>query len=173
MFISCVFFFLMIRRPPRSTLFPYTTPSDLKKDVSDLDTWMDGLSMEERKRVLVIVRDEFETEQAMRVDETNRNTVDIRGAKISKQGDSVVPHASSCIYYNELLTLAIEDSFRYDDDSHAFVMTEERVQDLVGWFFSSEPFDYRIPGNSIREVIGLEKKLDDATNLWHYEIVKK
>src|SRR5215216_7161179 len=24
------FFFLMIRRPPRSTLFPYTTPSDLR-----------------------------------------------------------------------------------------------------------------------------------------------
>src|SRR3712207_7196938 len=23
--MSCVFFFLMIRRPPRSTLFPYTT----------------------------------------------------------------------------------------------------------------------------------------------------
>ena len=23
--VSCVFFFLMIRRPPRSTLFPYTT----------------------------------------------------------------------------------------------------------------------------------------------------
>src|SRR6266496_4658103 len=27
--VSVVFFFLMIRRPPRSTLFPYTTPSDL------------------------------------------------------------------------------------------------------------------------------------------------
>src|SRR5476651_1677462 len=26
-----VFFFLMIRRPPRSTLFPYTTPSDLRQ----------------------------------------------------------------------------------------------------------------------------------------------
>src|SRR5216683_4525254 len=25
MFIFCFFFFLMIRRPPRSTLFPYTT----------------------------------------------------------------------------------------------------------------------------------------------------
>src|SRR3712207_9163839 len=25
-----LFFFLMIRRPPRSTLFPYTTPSDLQ-----------------------------------------------------------------------------------------------------------------------------------------------
>src|SRR3712207_8582865 len=31
--MSCMFFFLMIRRPPRSTLFPYTTlfrsPADL------------------------------------------------------------------------------------------------------------------------------------------------
>src|SRR3712207_8793095 len=25
MFVLCLFFFLMIRRPPRSTLFPYTT----------------------------------------------------------------------------------------------------------------------------------------------------
>src|SRR3712207_3377559 len=25
MFLLCIFFFLMIRRPPRSTLFPYTT----------------------------------------------------------------------------------------------------------------------------------------------------
>src|SRR6185312_17158500 len=25
LFLYCVFFFLMIRRPPRSTLFPYTT----------------------------------------------------------------------------------------------------------------------------------------------------
>src|SRR6266849_9769506 len=25
LFVFCIFFFLMIRRPPRSTLFPYTT----------------------------------------------------------------------------------------------------------------------------------------------------
>src|SRR5947209_13955622 len=29
MAVSICFFFLMIRRPPRSTLFPYTTSSDL------------------------------------------------------------------------------------------------------------------------------------------------
>src|SRR6476660_4367755 len=29
------FFFLMIRRPPRSTLFPYTTPSDLSLPTGD------------------------------------------------------------------------------------------------------------------------------------------
>src|SRR6266498_5394659 len=28
-YVVGLFFFLMIRRPPRSTLFPYTTPSDL------------------------------------------------------------------------------------------------------------------------------------------------
>src|SRR4051812_50088751 len=28
-----LFFFLMIRRPPRSTLFPYTTLSDLRRQV--------------------------------------------------------------------------------------------------------------------------------------------
>src|SRR6202045_5224409 len=35
--ISCAFFFLMIRRPPRSTLFPYTTlfRSDLWNDPTD------------------------------------------------------------------------------------------------------------------------------------------
>src|SRR5690348_17739863 len=32
LFLVClVFFFLMIRRPPRSTLFPYTTLSDLRR----------------------------------------------------------------------------------------------------------------------------------------------
>src|SRR2546430_12543609 len=30
------FFFLMIRRPPRSTLFPYTTPSDLIRKMGGL-----------------------------------------------------------------------------------------------------------------------------------------
>src|SRR3954466_2615405 len=33
---SCVFFFLMIRRPPRSTLFPYTTL--FRSNSSDTDT---------------------------------------------------------------------------------------------------------------------------------------
>src|SRR2546430_11026186 len=32
MLLSSFFFFLMIRRPPRSTLFPYTTPSDLGQE---------------------------------------------------------------------------------------------------------------------------------------------
>src|SRR5260221_7900652 len=37
---SQTFFFLMIRRPPRSTLFPYTTPSDLRIRVGQvLRSW--------------------------------------------------------------------------------------------------------------------------------------
>lgn len=144
------------------------------KNVNDLDTWMDGLSDAERKRMIVIVRDEFETDQAIRVDETDgMNTADLRGAVKSDHGDGVVPHASSCCYHDKLLTLAIEDSLRYDDDSHAFFMTEERVQDLVGWFFEEGPFDYHIPGNSIRRVKDMVKVLDETTKLYHHKIVKE
>ena len=144
-----------------------------KVDVSDLDTWMDELSDAEKKRILVIVRDEIKTDQAMRVDENDKNAVNIDGATATKHGDSVVPHASSCIYHNEILTLAITNSFKYDDDSHAFVMKEERVQDLVGWFFGSDTFDYRIPGNSIKVVTGLHRNQDKTNHLWHYEITKE
>src|SRR5690348_18211156 len=36
MVISYLFFFLMIRRPPRSTLFPYTTLFRSREDVAEL-----------------------------------------------------------------------------------------------------------------------------------------
>src|SRR5438132_12174673 len=43
-FLLC-FFFLMIRRPPRSTLFPYTTSSDLvgTAPVSRVSRWCRGI----------------------------------------------------------------------------------------------------------------------------------
>src|SRR6266436_1311745 len=47
MFYICFFFFLMIRRPPRSTLFPYTTL--FRSPVADLDQairfYRDGLGL--------------------------------------------------------------------------------------------------------------------------------
>src|SRR3712207_9176721 len=43
--IACVFFFLMIRRPPRSTLFPYTTlfRSEATQRLSDRERSRAGL----------------------------------------------------------------------------------------------------------------------------------
>src|SRR3712207_6951452 len=42
--LSCVFFFLMIRRPPRSTLFPYTTLfRSLLRDRLALEEFVDGV----------------------------------------------------------------------------------------------------------------------------------
>src|SRR2546430_12006833 len=35
--VLCLFFFLMIRRPPRSTLFPYTTLFRSRRDLSSND----------------------------------------------------------------------------------------------------------------------------------------
>jgi hypothetical protein len=128
-----------------------------KRNLQDLDLWIDELSEEEKSRMLVVVRDEFKTLQAIRALGDKRN-LDFRGALEENQGDGIVPHASSCYYHDEILTLAIEGSIRYDDDSHAFFMTEERVQLLVSWFFDeSTNFDYRIPGNSIKRVKDMRK----------------
>ena len=91
---------------------------------------------------------------------------------MEKQGDSVVPNASSCVYHKKILTLALEKALRYDDDRHAFVMTEERVQHLVSWFFGSDVFDYRIPGGSIKAVTKLETVLDKNTGLSYWKIGK-
>src|SRR3712207_8871697 len=45
--IICRFFFLMIRRPPRSTLFPYTTlfrsEVGLRDGVTDPDAWAEAI----------------------------------------------------------------------------------------------------------------------------------
>src|SRR3712207_7875938 len=48
------FFFLMIRRPPRSTLFPYTTlfRSSLNRDRDELARKSEALSAEEMRRQL-------------------------------------------------------------------------------------------------------------------------
>jgi uncharacterized alpha/beta hydrolase family protein len=141
-----------------------------KKDLADLDKWMDNLTDDDKKRMLIIVRDEFKTDQAVKVDEddTNmKNSIDFRKAFSTKQGDGVVPHASSCCYFDVIQTLAVEDSWRYDDDSHAFFMTEERVQQLVSWYFNEkETFDYHIPGNSIKKVTGLVPKTKKSFKHW-------
>src|SRR2546430_12139633 len=38
--MSLIFFFLMIRRPPRSTLFPYTTLFRSEEQIADLEAWV-------------------------------------------------------------------------------------------------------------------------------------
>ncbi len=148
-----------------------------KQDLLDLDKWMDKLSQKEKERMLIIVRDEFKTEQAIRVNEDDKktkNSIVFRKALVTKHGDGVVPHASSCCYYKSIQTLAIEDSWRFDDDSHAFFMTEERVQQLVSWYFNdSEEFDFRIPGNSIKKVVKLSKRTKKSSGLTHWIITKK
>src|SRR5256885_7865994 len=59
--MSFLFFFLMIRRPPRSTLFPYTTlfrsaerwPRDPESVERILDKWVDGVGDARQELVLI------------------------------------------------------------------------------------------------------------------------
>lgn len=147
------------------------------EDLSDLDKWKDKLSDDEKGRILVIVRDEFKTLQSVRVnedlDDGISNVVDIRNGIVEEQGDKVVAHGSSCCYCKEITTLAVEDSVRYDDDSHAFFMTEERLQMLVSWFFDdTQEFKYNIPGNSIKKVNSLKPSVA-ANGLKYFSIEKE
>jgi len=145
-----------------------------KEDLKELDHWIEDLTVEEKSRMLVVVRDEFKSFQSVRVHEDQENFIDLKNSVRTESGDGIVPHISSCCYLDEIRTLAIEDSLWYDDDRHAFVMTEERVQNLASWFLdSSQPFNPKIPGGSIKEVSGLKKVLDNKTGLSHYEITKK
>jgi hypothetical protein len=137
-----------------------------KKDLGELDQWIDGLSEEEKDRILVIVRDECNTMQALNVDKDDKNTVEFKDALCTDSGDAVVTNASSCIYHDKILTLALENNIRINDREHPFVMNEERVQDLVGWFFGSDPFKFDIPGRSVKRVTGLTAKTKDGFTHW-------
>src|SRR2546429_2556568 len=57
MYICFFFFFLMIRRPPRSTLFPYTTlfRSELRPDVNESAERSDGRDITVRNVTLPLV----------------------------------------------------------------------------------------------------------------------
>lgn len=137
-----------------------------KSKLEDLDKWQEKLTSTEKNRILVIVRDEFKTLQAVKVKRKDGgvgNVVDFRYGLKNDEGDKVVAHASSCCYCKDFETLAVEDAFRYDDDSHAFFLTEERVQLLVSWFFDdSRNLDHHIPGNSVKKVVDIVTEEEDG-----------
>src|SRR5437773_7515432 len=60
---SHLFFFLMIRRPPRSTLFPYTTLFRSDGDDAVLADLLHGLSDQVADRLVVVGRSEEHTSE--------------------------------------------------------------------------------------------------------------
>ncbi|MBI4775561.1 MAG: hypothetical protein HY788_15570 [Deltaproteobacteria bacterium] len=115
----------------------------------------------QRERILVIARHGYETYQSLKVirtpDEGPANFFDFENACKTSDGDSAVPHVSSCCWADSVLTLMLDDAWLFREYSHAFVLKDERVQTLVERFFSdTKPFDYRIPGGSVKKVEGVK-----------------
>lgn len=123
-----------------------------------------------RGRMLIIARDGYKTLQSVDVvrnpPDPPRNMVDLAEARHGKEGDGAVPHASSCCYHADILTLMITDAWFYQEHSHGFVMNDERVQRLAGRFLSSGPFDYHTPGSGVKRVVGLEPINGDQAQGW-------
>ncbi|QBG49053.1 hypothetical protein EGM51_17220 [Verrucomicrobia bacterium S94] len=139
-----------------------------KKMVEQEMVDLDQLSAADRKRMLIVVRDGFKTMQSIQVlkdvpSPGPANLFNLSQVAVSKDGDGAVAHASSCCYARPdgsgVQTVALMKDFWANDNSHGFVLNEGRMQRLIQRFlYSDAPFDYRIPGNSVREVIGLDKR---------------
>ncbi len=143
----------------------------VQNELCDLTT----LSESERKRILVIARDGYETWQSIRVkkNEPNnyRNFVDFENGLQTNDGDGRVPHISSCCYWNSVQTLMLKDAFWYRDYSHGFVLKDERVQKLANRFlFGPRGFAPSIPGGSIKRVKGLKREIDQHSGLPRWSI---
>lgn len=132
------------------------------------------LTKEERERILIIARDGFDTYQAVQVHKTGadgtKNFVDLEHAAENKHGDGRVPHGSSCIYFDTVMTLMLTDSPWHRDYSHGFVLKDERLQKVVNRFlFRDQALDFSIPGQSIRRVTGLAQRDDPDTGLKYWD----
>src|SRR2546426_4876858 len=81
MFLSCVFFFLMIRRPPRSTLFPYTTL--FRSRASHRGD--DRLVREDRGELAFVARDVVGAEQGALTVDRHGEAIGIVGARVVQE----------------------------------------------------------------------------------------
>lgn len=138
----------------------------VENELCDLST----LTPSERKRILILVRGGFKTWQSVPVHASAdgiENFVDFKSGLQTKDGDGRVPHISSCVYYDSVQTLLIEDAFWFRDYDHGFFLKDERAQKLINRFlFKSGAFRYRIPGGSVRRVKGLVKHESDGRPYW-------
>src|SRR5438105_12914237 len=86
------FFFLMIRRPPRSTLFPYTTLFRSRFGLRDPERLQPRLTLRERRQVLALLRSEEHTSELQsRVDLVCRLLLEKKKKKTNRT------HAAACL----------------------------------------------------------------------------
>lgn len=133
----------------------------IAKQVKETEDDWSQLSDDIRKRILIIARDGYDTGQSIKVfkhvEQEPENYVDLENMLFTKNGDGTVAHASSCVWYDSILTLMATDSWRYRDYSHGFILKDERVQKMVRRFLNpEEEFHWSIPGHSIKRVTSLE-----------------
>lgn len=125
-----------------------------KKSVDKLnENWLKDIPVGHKRKMMVIVKDGFDTLQRVKVDTTARvkNEVDFDNVLINENGDKVVPHASSTAFAREIATYRVKKALWKEDNSHAFVMKEERVQRLINRFLSGKAIG-SMPGKNIERV---------------------
>lgn len=136
------------------------------KRLSDLSTWMDQLTGDEKARMRVLVSAEFKTLGSLLIERNPPETINPKNMVLFNQsytevcGDGVVPVASSCCYHKEIDTYYLNKRFWNDDYKHPFILKDERVQRLINEFINltGNPRDYRMEliGRTVHQVTELE-----------------
>ncbi len=138
--------------------------SHVRRRLVLLDTWIDQLTAEEKKKILVLAKTEFETFTNLLVEkdpaDQPKNFFNLKHSLYVDEGDGVVPNASSCFYYDQLCTYALYNRFWNDDVRHPFLMRDSRVQRMINDFLKhlggTDSFTVDLIGRNIQKVNGLE-----------------
>lgn len=129
-------------------------------ELYDLST----LTQAERDCILILVRGGVDTWQSVPIEENDEgidNLVNFSKGLQTTDGDGRVPHVSSCLYHDSILTLIIEDAFWFREYDHGLFLKDERVQKLVKRFlYDPAKFDYHIPGGAVKKVTRLNAEKD-------------
>src|SRR6266496_2936794 len=94
---SCDFFFLMIRRPPRSTLFPYTTLFRSRRDAREWMRRLEAVQLHEsvRKRVRIAVAPDVDVRDPAAA-EHDECADDQRANHVASDAASAIPLKAPC-----------------------------------------------------------------------------
>ncbi|OHX64672.1 lipase/acyltransferase domain-containing protein [Flammeovirga pacifica] len=147
-----------------------------KKTLTSLENWKDKLTEDEKARILVIAKTELETLNDVVIEKQPQdghpaNYFDYKISLKAKEGDGVVPTASSCCYYDELATYVLQNRLLEENYAHAFLLKDNRVQKMVNSFLNTDEstaeYQHNIMGRTIHRVKGFTKMYVEQDGIIH------
>ncbi len=147
-----------------------------KVALQELENWNKNLTAEEKDRIMVLVRTNEETRLDVVIEKNPAdinpaNYVDLKKSLKGRDGDGVVPDASTCCYCTELVTYCFEDKDAPINFKHALILKDGRVQKMINGFLQSDKnassYHHDVLGRTVHRVKSLESMDINQDGLIH------